>query len=122
MKPDKSPMVPHLQLKHESCGIVAPKIREAEMMVNGGIEDILVAYPIRGEQKLSRLDRLMEQAKMRISLDRTGWMVKVVSEDETRSIVKRLALQGIYVEPTSGVAPAILDKLLLKGSCPERSE
>jgi threonine synthase len=41
-------------------------------------------------------------------------MVEVVREEETRSAAKRLAFQGLYVEPTAGAAPAASDKLFSK--------
>lgn len=69
IKTHKSPWIAHLQLKHGACGITVAKLGEAEVMVNAGIEDILIAYPIVGKQKLVRLTRLLDRAKISLSLD-----------------------------------------------------
>jgi D-serine deaminase-like pyridoxal phosphate-dependent protein len=54
-KTHKSPLIAHLQLKNGASGITVAKIGEAEVMAEAGIDDILVAYPIIGEVKASRL-------------------------------------------------------------------
>jgi D-serine deaminase-like pyridoxal phosphate-dependent protein len=68
-KTHKSPWIAHLQLKHGARGISVAKLGEAEVMVNAGIDDILIAYPILGEQKLKRLSRLLDHATISLSLD-----------------------------------------------------
>jgi D-serine deaminase-like pyridoxal phosphate-dependent protein len=68
-KTHKSPWIAHLQLRHGACGITVAKLGEAEVMVNAGIEDILIAYPIWGEAKLKRLSRLLDRARVSLSLD-----------------------------------------------------
>jgi D-serine deaminase-like pyridoxal phosphate-dependent protein len=69
VKTHKSPWIAHLQLTYGACGITVAKLGEAEVMVDAGIHDILVAYPIWGEEKLSRLSRLLDRAKVSLSLD-----------------------------------------------------
>lgn len=54
-KTHKSPLIAHLQIRHGATGITVAKIGEAEVMAEAGIDDILVAYPIIGETKVSRL-------------------------------------------------------------------
>jgi threonine synthase len=65
-------------------------------------EGISIVNPVRGAEILR-------------AVRETGGAVEAVSEEEIRSTVKELALKGIYVEPTSGVAPAALKKLFAKG-------
>ena len=50
-KTHKSPEIARLQLASGAVGITCAKVGEAEVMVEGGIEDILVAYPVFGEKK-----------------------------------------------------------------------
>lgn len=42
-------------------GITCAKLGEAEAMADGGIDDILVAYPLIGRDKLERFRRLLER-------------------------------------------------------------
>jgi D-serine deaminase-like pyridoxal phosphate-dependent protein len=53
-----------LQLSLGACGITCQKLGEAEVMVDGGVEDILLTFPIVGRTKLERLETLARRAKM----------------------------------------------------------
>ncbi len=69
VKTHKSPDLALRQLALGAKGITVAKIGEAEVMADAGIRDIRIAYPIVGEQKLTRLAKLMERADVSISLD-----------------------------------------------------
>ncbi|MCY3878394.1 MAG: alanine racemase [Rhodobacteraceae bacterium] len=51
------------QIAAGATGITCQKIGEAEVMVDGGIHDILIAYNILGDGKLGRLRSLAERTK-----------------------------------------------------------
>ena len=51
------------QVAAGATGITCQKIGEAEVMVDGGIHDILIAYNILGDGKLERLRSLAERTK-----------------------------------------------------------
>lgn len=68
-KTHKSPWIAHQQLRAGAIGITVAKLGEAEVMVEAGITDILLAYPIVGEQKLRRLERLLDDADVILSVD-----------------------------------------------------
>lgn len=68
-KTHKSVWLAKKQLEHGACGITVAKLSEAEVMVDGGITDILVAYPIVGKAKLDRLAKLMKRASIIVSTD-----------------------------------------------------
>jgi D-serine deaminase-like pyridoxal phosphate-dependent protein len=68
-KTHKSPEVAAMQRDAGSTGITVAKLGEAEVMVDAGFDDLLVAYPIWGEAKLARLRALLERASVRVSLD-----------------------------------------------------
>lgn len=55
IKTHKTPMIAHLQMKAGAVGIACAKLGEAEVMAAAGIEDIFVAYPIVGQDKVERL-------------------------------------------------------------------
>lgn len=68
-KTHKSVWLAKKQLEYGACGITVAKLSEAEVMADGGIDDILVAYPIVGDTKLERLSRLMKRASVIVSTD-----------------------------------------------------
>ena len=68
-KTHKLPQIARLQLDAGAVGIQVAKLGEAEVMVDGGLDDVLVGYPIVGEAKLARLIALAERARISVSLD-----------------------------------------------------
>jgi D-serine deaminase-like pyridoxal phosphate-dependent protein len=68
-KTHKSIWIAQEQLRHGASGITVAKLGEAEVMASGGIDDILIAYPIVGRIKLERLGRLLQQIKVSVSVD-----------------------------------------------------
>lgn len=52
------------QMEAGCCGVTAAKLGEAEVMAQGGISDIFVAYPIIGEDKIQRLLALARKVKI----------------------------------------------------------
>jgi D-serine deaminase-like pyridoxal phosphate-dependent protein len=68
-KTHKSPEIARMQIGAGATGITVAKLGEAEVMVDAGIDDVLVAYPIVGESKLERLGALAERGRIRVSLD-----------------------------------------------------
>lgn len=68
-KTHKSPAVARLQMAAGAAGITVAKLGEAEVMVDDGLGDVLIAYPIWGATKLARLRALLERTDVRVSLD-----------------------------------------------------
>src|ERR1700761_6267633 len=62
IKTHKSPELARMQRTAGAAGITCQKIGEAEVMVEGGLDEILIAYNILGEEKLGRLGRLLGRA------------------------------------------------------------
>jgi D-serine deaminase-like pyridoxal phosphate-dependent protein len=70
VKTHKSPWVARRQVARGAVGVTVAKLGEAEAMVAGGIDDVLIAFPLVGETKLSRLERLLhDAAHVAVSLD-----------------------------------------------------
>ena len=55
IKTHKTPIIAHMQMRAGAAGITCAKLGEAEVMAAAGIEDIFVAYPIVGQDKVERL-------------------------------------------------------------------
>jgi len=68
-KTHKAPEIARMQVEGGAAGITVAKLGEAEVMIDAGLDDVLIAYPIVGERKLERLGALLERASVRVSLD-----------------------------------------------------
>ncbi|HEV2352263.1 MAG TPA: alanine racemase [Terriglobia bacterium] len=68
-KTHKTPEVAQLQLDRGAVGLTVAKVGEAEVMAGAGLDEILIAYPVFGREKLERLAKLACDRKILISLD-----------------------------------------------------
>ena len=57
------------QVELGACGITYQKLGEAEVMVDAGLDDILISYPLIGPAKALRLAALARRAKMSVAVD-----------------------------------------------------
>lgn len=87
-KTHKIPELAKRQIESGATGITVAKIGEAEVMLNAGITDILIAYPIVGAGKAERLATMAERASITVSLD---------SEEAASSISEAMARHGTRV-------------------------
>jgi D-serine deaminase-like pyridoxal phosphate-dependent protein len=69
IKTHKTPEIARLQIGAGAIGVTCAKIGEAEVMVDAGMDDVLLAYPTVGQIKIRRLMSLMERARMIVALD-----------------------------------------------------
>ena len=86
----KSHKIPELaarQLASGASGITVAKIGEAEVMLDYGITDILIAYPLVGKEKVQRLAKLGERAELTVSLDSIE-AAKAISDELSRRNTK----------------------------------
>jgi D-serine deaminase-like pyridoxal phosphate-dependent protein len=68
-KTHKMPSVAHQQLQAGAIGITVAKISEAEVMAQGGITNIFVAYPLVTPDKIERAIRLSERIVLIVAVD-----------------------------------------------------
>ena len=69
VKTHKSPDLAKLQLDYGARGITCQKIGEAEVMVDAGITDIIVATNVIGAAVSGKLSRLLKRAPVRCCAD-----------------------------------------------------
>lgn len=69
IKTHKMVEIAHMQLGAGAIGITTAKLGEAEVMAAHGVRNILIAYPILGEEKLSRLAHLQTVAEVTTVID-----------------------------------------------------
>jgi D-serine deaminase-like pyridoxal phosphate-dependent protein len=68
-KTHKTPIIGQKQIAAGAIGITCAKLGEAEVMVEGGIRDVLIANQIVGVQKIRRLISLAHHADMMVAVD-----------------------------------------------------
>ena len=69
-KTHKSPQVARMQIDAGAVGLTCAKLGEAEVLVDqGGVTDVLIAYPIVGDVKIRRLLSLLDQARIVVAVD-----------------------------------------------------
>ena len=69
IKTHKMPAFAHRQVALGACGITCQKLGEAEVMIDAGLYDILITYPLIGPAKALHLAALARRAKMSVALD-----------------------------------------------------
>lgn len=85
-KTHKIPELARKQIESGATGITVAKLDEAEVMIDAGLNDLLIAYPIVGPTKTHRLADLAQRAKITVSLD---------SETAARGISAALSERGM---------------------------
>lgn len=68
-KTHKSPFIAHKQIARGAVGVCCQKVSEAEVMVRGGIKDVLITNEIAGRRKLERLAWLAHEAQIAACTD-----------------------------------------------------
>jgi D-serine deaminase-like pyridoxal phosphate-dependent protein len=69
-KTHKCPQIARMQLDAGAVGVTCAKLGEAEVLVDqGGVTDILIAYPIVGDIKIRRLLDLLDRARVVVAVD-----------------------------------------------------
>jgi D-serine deaminase-like pyridoxal phosphate-dependent protein len=109
-KTHKTPEIAALQLEHGASGLAVAKVSEAEVFVAAGCRDIVIAYPVVGEEKWRRIAALARDAKITVNAD---------SELGVRGLSDAARAAGVTVHVQveidtglhrCGVAPSELDQ------------
>lgn len=124
-KTHKMPYFAHKQIQAGAVGVTVAKIGEAEVMAGAGIKDILIAYPIVGQQKIERLARLAKRVNLVVALDNFEAAQAISAVAARESVVIGILLEldcgfhRVGLPPTSVLSLAkqvsILPGLVLRG-------
>jgi len=93
-KTHKCPEIAKRQLSAGAIGVCCQKVSEAEAMVEGGIEDVLVSNEVVGAPKLGRLAALATRARLGVCVD---------NRDNLRQLEASGAKLDVYVELDIGM-------------------
>lgn len=96
-KTHKTPEVAQLQLDRGAVGLTVAKVGEAEVMAKAGLDEILIAYPVFGREKLDRLAKLAGDRKILVSLDDEH-----TAQELSRAASAQSATVGVLVEFDAG--------------------
>src|ERR1700704_5453676 len=66
IKTHKSPVLAKMRAVAGAKGITCQKLGEAEVMVDGGLDDILISYNLLGAGKMARLGQLLKRATITV--------------------------------------------------------
>ncbi|MDR3464626.1 MAG: D-TA family PLP-dependent enzyme [Xanthobacteraceae bacterium] len=69
IKTHKSPLLARLQRDAGAAGITCQKLGEAEVMADGGLDDILISYNLLGDEKVRRLGALLARVDVTAAAD-----------------------------------------------------
>jgi D-serine deaminase-like pyridoxal phosphate-dependent protein len=83
------------QIELGAVGITCQKLGEAEVMVDAGIDDVLIPYNILGEAKLERLRALARRTRVSVSVDSEQLLAGLGGADV-----------GVFVECDTGLGRA----------------
>jgi D-serine deaminase-like pyridoxal phosphate-dependent protein len=96
-KTHKTPEVGQMQVDRGAIGLTVAKVGEAEAMAQGGLNDILVAYPMLGGEKLRRLANLARDRNVVMALDN-----ECTAQELSRAATEASVTIGVLVEFDSG--------------------
>ena len=97
-KTHKTPEVARMQLDRGACGLTVAKVGEAEVMAAAALDDILVAYPVFGNQNLARLASLAVSRRLLMALDS-----EVTAQALSRACAAAKSTIGVLVEYDCGL-------------------
>ncbi len=69
VKTHKIPELARLQMSYGACGISCAKVSEAEIMADGGLNDIFIAYPLVGDFRIRRAAALAQRVRLILAVD-----------------------------------------------------
>lgn len=107
IKAHKSVELAKIQIEKGAVGICCSKLAEAEIMVKGGIKDVLITSPIIGAVKLDRLGKLCKKGTISVVTDCKSQII-ILSELAKKYQTKINVLVEIDIgQGRCGVQPGI---------------
>ena len=98
IKTHKTLEVARMQLAAGAAGITTAKVSEAELYVDAGFDDVVVAYPVVAEQACARLARLAARARIGVNVEN-----HVAAERLSSAAVAAEAELGVFIDLDTGL-------------------
>jgi len=93
LKTHKSVTIAHKQIEAGAIGITCAKLGEAEVLVNAGIKDILIANQIVGQLKIARLVNLAKHADMMTAVDNPENAKEISAAAQAKGVTIRVIIE-----------------------------
>jgi D-serine deaminase-like pyridoxal phosphate-dependent protein len=113
VKTHKIPSIAREQVETGAAGITVAKVSEAEVMADGGMVDIFIAYPLVTEAKIREALRLSERVRLVVGVDSLEGARRLSAAAEDRSLEVRLEVDtglrrtGVPYDEAVGLAGEI---------------
>lgn len=104
-KTHKSPEIALRQIAHGAVGQCCQKVSEAEILVAGGVTDVLVSNEIAGAAKLDRLARLARDARIGLCVDHPDGVREAAEAAARHDVVLDVLVEIDVGGRRCGVAP-----------------
>lgn len=104
-KTHKSPEIALRQIAHGAVGQCCQKVGEAEILVAGGVQDVLVSNEVVGAAKLDRLARLARQARISLCVDHIDGVREAAEAAARNDVVLEVLVEIDVGGRRCGVAP-----------------
>jgi 3-hydroxy-D-aspartate aldolase len=104
-KTHKSPIIARQQIALGAIGVCCQKVSEAEVMVQGGIGDVLVSNEVVGAGKLDRLAALARNARIAVCVDDIDNVAEIAAAAERFDVKLGVLVEIDVGAKRCGVAP-----------------
>lgn len=104
-KTHKSPEIALRQIAHGAVGQCCQKVSEAEILVAGGVADVLVSNEVSGAAKLDRLARLARQARISLCVDHLDGVIEASEAAARHDVVLDILVEIDIGGRRCGAAP-----------------
>lgn len=104
-KTHKSPEIALRQIAHGAVGQCCQKVGEAEILVAGGVNDVLVTNEIAGAGKLDRLAKLAREARIGLCVDHIDGVREAAEAAARNDVVLDVLVELDIGGRRCGVAP-----------------
>lgn len=111
VKTHKVPAIGQRQLAAGARGIVCAKVSEAEVFVDAGFDDVVVAYPVFGAEKWRRLVELARRARIGVNVDSEEAIIGLAAAARAGEAVLELYLDVDVGMHRGGVPFGRIDEL-----------
>jgi len=105
IKTHKCPQIAQMLLAAGADGITCAKVSEAEVMVDAGITDILIANQIMGMFKIQRLASLAKRSQLTVAVDHADNVAMLSQEAERAGVTIGVLIEVDVGMGRCGVAP-----------------
>ena len=104
-KTHKCPDIARRQMAAGAIGITCAKVGEAEVMVEAGIQDILIANQVVGKIKIDRLTDLADRSKMMVAVDGPANVQQLSAACQAKGVTLRVLVEVDVGMGRCGVQP-----------------